>query len=929
MKKIIQLLIGVLIILVMSFNVHSQNSKIIGQLADSVTNEALMSATVVLLQPADSVIASFNITNVNGEFVLRRVKPGDYLLQISYVGYDAISRPLVVAEDKPEIDLGTIKLQQTAALLDQATIVDERTAVRISKDTIIYNADAFKTQPNDLVEDLLKKMPGIEIDKDGTITAEGEEVEQVLVDGKAFFGGDAKMATKNLPARAIKEVQVFDKASDMATFSGVDDGLASKTINLKLKEEYKKGVFGTVTAGVGNEERYNGKFNINSFNKKNQVSFIGQLNNTNEQGFSINDYVNFMGGMARLMSGSNGGRIRLGSNNTAIPVNSDLANGDTKTQGIGFNFNRDFTKQTKLNVTYFYSGLDNQTEDQIERNYFQATDPFSTDVLDIASSKNQNHRASARLDHEIDSTQSIILSTSFTTNDQFYLSQVDNKTISGNKVLQNQSIVKNDLDGMSSNIDSELTYRKKFKKKGRSVVGNISYSNAPSDQDANLESNNIFYLDSTSNQVLQDQFEHVKEREIGFSSTWTEPLGKRKYLGVTYAYNQIDNESEKEVYDLVSAEERIRNTDLSNAYDQQTTYHKVETALRWIKDKSNFNIKLGLQQSHLDGEIVGAPSAIQTDYLYALPSLDWNYDFSRTKSFSLNYRTNVTEPSLSQLQPIIDNSDPLEIRVGNPALRPEYSHRIGLRFRNFSQFANTSLFGNINLTFTQNEITNSTTIDRQFIQTITPVNIDNTFRGTGYVSFGAPLRFIDSQFKVGTNATYSNGITFINNEENKTERLSNSFNLSIENKKKEVLDWSVGGEFEHSKTVFTDTDRGNQKFSNQTYWADLTKPIKSWSISSGIDTYIYSDNFSDDSQVLPIWKASISKFIMQQKGEIKLSAFDILNRNQGYEQNLDLNYIEEIRSKTLAQYFLLSFTYNVGAFKQNSFMRSGHGGRRR
>lgn len=315
------------------------NVTLSGHLADSATNEPLTGATVLLLQPTDSVMAAFNISNTEGEFLLRRVKPGNYILSISYIGYKSISQRLEISDSKNETELGTIPMAAETELLKEALITEERVPVRISKDTIIYNADAFKTQPNDVVEDLLKRMPGIEVESDGSIKAEGEEVEQVLVDGKEFFGSDPKIATKNLPARAIKEVQVFDKKSDMATFSGIDDGLRSKTINLKLKEDYKKGMFGNALAGYGTDKRYTGKFNLNSFNKKSQLSTIGQLNNINEQGFSINEYINFMGGMSNVMRS---GRFRINSQSSAIPISDGLSNGDTDTGGIGLNLNHSF-----------------------------------------------------------------------------------------------------------------------------------------------------------------------------------------------------------------------------------------------------------------------------------------------------------------------------------------------------------------------------------------------------------------------------------------------------------------------------------------------------------------------------------------------------------------------------------------------------------
>ena len=919
-RNIIHLLTTILATICLS-SAFGQTIKIEGQLKDSLSNEELVGATIILLQPEDSVMASFGITNASGEFALRRVKDGDYLFQVSYVGYQSISKIINVSTSAGDMQMGLVTMQPVTEMLDGAIISEERIAVQMRKDTVVYNADAFKTQPNAVVEDLLKKMPGIEVDSDGTITAEGEEVEQVLVDGKAFFGTDAQMATKNLPARAIKEVQVFDKQSDMAKFSGIDDGLKSKTINLKLKEDYKKGAFGSLTGGYGTEDRYNGKFNLNSFNKKNQFSVIGQINNINEQGFSVNEYISFMGGMSNLMRN---GRIRLNSQTSAIPISDGLANGDTDTKGIGFNFNRDISKRTKFNLTYFYSQIDNQTEDVTARNFFRNNGDFSSSEIELNDSDNSGHRLSGRIDHEIDSMQSIKLSTSLSLSNSNNASDLQSQSIDDIKNLINESDVLNQSDGQTQRMSSDLTYRRKFNKKGRSIVGSLSYANAPYESDVNLNSENIFYNNpSRSNTIIQEQSDDSEEQDLEFSTTWTEPLGKRKYLGLTYSFNQLRNDSEKDVFDIDTDMTRTKNDLLSLAYDQQTDIHVIKSALRWIADKSNLNVSLGFQRANFAGNNMSVSNDINREYSHLLPSLRWNYDFTRTKSVSINYETSINQPTLNQLQPLVDNSDPLNIYMGNPDLRPNYTHRVNLRFRNFSQFANTSLFGNITLNFVENDIVNSTSIDQQLARIVTPVNINNTFRGNMWLSFGAPLRFIDSRISTRLNLTYRDGATVINAVENNTESTGASISVSLENKKKEIIDWSFGGEFDINQTTYADGNQNDQQYSNQTYWAELTTPLKSWSISTGIDVNIYNDNFSSSSQTLPIWKASLSKFILQRKGEIKLSAFDILDENEGYQQNINLNYIEEVRSNTIGQYFMLSYTHIIGSFKQNSFMMTG------
>lgn len=490
-------------------------------------------------------------------------------------------------------------------------------------------------------------------------------------------------------------------------------------------------------------------------------------------------------------------------------------------------------------------------------------------------------------------------------------------------VLQNESTVQNQATSQVKNIDTDLIYHKKFKKPGRSVVGEAQFEYTPSDQEALLQSINTYYrgMDIDIDSIHQRQDESSDVTRYGLSATWTEPLNKTNYLGISYDYDRNQNKSDKEVFDITPEMEEVINTELSVNYEQVTQFHRGELAWRWIKDKSNLNIALAGQQSILDGSTT--TYEITKDYFHLLPSLQWNYDFSRSKGISVNYTTSIQMPTLIQLQPIVDNSDPQNIYLGNPTLDPEYRHVATLRFKNFSQFSGTSLFGNLRFTYTENEITNSSTVDSNLVRLITPVNIDHSFNTRAWVNFGTPLRFINSRLNARATVNYNKGITLINLEETDTDRWTNTYSVSLENTKKEWLDWRVGVDFTHSTTTYSGSDQSDQGYTNQTYWFDLTGTWGSWSVFTGLDANIYTDNQTSESTSIPILRASISKYILGQRGEIKVSAYDLLDENRGYSQNIDLNYIEEITTNSLGRYFMLSFIYNIGTFQANSFQHTG------
>ena len=912
MHKYLTLFFSILV-----FSAFSQDYLIEGTVIGN--DENLISATTVILDSKDSTIVSFGLTNNDGYFKIEDLKAQSYILQITYLGFKQLTQKVQIKDES--LDLGLLKLEPNSELIDGVEIKAEHVPMMINKDTLLYNADAFQTQPNEVVEDLLRKLPGVEVESDGTIKAQGEEVSSVLVDGKKFFGDDPKIATRNLPADAVKTVQIYDKKSDMAEFSGVDDGEREKTINLELKADRKNGYFGSAEAGYGSDERYKGRLSLNRFNPTTQMSLIGNLNNVNEQGFTVGDYVSFMGGF--------GG----GSRNNPVNISNGLSNGFVTTKAGGFNLNHDFSDKTEISFNYFINVIDNDINGTTNReNFLDNNNTYSTEELTSQLSQTNNHRFNVVLEHEIDSTQDIKITSGLTFNNGSLFS--GNMTqIIADSLLQNSSDSNYDTDGNNSDLSFSGVYRKKFgnvKKRILTLEG--SYNNSTDELLGDLDSENLLYEDSqviADIILLQDIISDNKDDSYRITASFVEPLSYGKYLEFKYRRQNFNNDVSTEYYDIINSGS-ILNTDLSNVYNRNYFFDRYSAAFHINSDKSQLTFEGALQSSHLIGDLILEGIQIKKDVTRFLPRINWRYSMDNGQNLRLRYSTSVNVPSLTQLQPIADNSNPLSIYIGNPDLIPEYRHSMRLNYFLYDQFSFQSFFAFINMSYTKNQITNASTVDRNFVQLTSPVNVPYNFNTSGTVEFASPIKLFNLRASIRNRVGYTNGFAFINSIENKTNRINGNVRLSIENRKKEFLDWRFGGSYGYNINKFSESTRNNFNYSSQNLFADFTYNHKnSWAISTELDVNFYSAEEFGDQVTVPIWKASVSKyFLKDQKGELKLSVFDILNKNQGISRTEAFNYIENQEIISLGQYFMVSFVYALRG-KSSGDSKGGKGSFRR
>ncbi len=901
----------------------AQSVAVTGQIMDK-DNNPLPSASTVLINASDSIMQSFTIADNEGNFLLKKVNKGSYILQVAFVGYETLSKPFTVSDQKESIDLGQLKLKEKTEILDGVSVSADRIPIMINGDTIEYNADAFKTQPNATVEELLKRLPGVEVDQDGNIKAQGEKVNKVFVNGKEFFGNDPKIATKNLPADAINKVQVYDKRSDMAEFTGVDDGERSKTINLDLKEDKKNGVFGKIAGGFGTDDRYQGKASINKFNKKTQLSTLAATNNINEQNFSFQDYIGFSGGLCCI----SGGGMMVSAESMGGEMSGQSRGVTTATSG-GINFNHDFSKNTELTSSYFFNNIDNIVDQTSARQNFLNGGIFNSGDTSYSISKNTNHRLTFKLEHKINEGQDITLRSNIKFNDGSSKIIRNNQTYGDNDVLLNES--RNNNNGHSDNIafDSQISYRKKLNDIGRLITANARFGFDNSNQVQNILSTTSIFGNSP-NVINLDQFQNTSNDQLDYNLgvVFTEPLGNQKYLSAIYERQNYNTENKSFYYDITGTD-RVINDQLSQLYRRDYFYDRGGLKLMMNSEDLNLSFGAMAQSSNLKGKLIDDDIKINKTFFNMLPSMSMRYSLDRSKSLSLGYNTSVNEPSVRQLQPVVDNSNPLNIYVGNPDLKTEYIHNGYLNFSLFDNFSFTNLFARLNSRLVQNRITNTTIISDDLTQTVSPTNINEEWSGNGYFSFGTSVKPLGIKFNISTSHTYTKTQLFINNQKNTVERFQNSIDFSVENRKKNAVDAVVGYKTELNDTKYSESTDFDQSYFRNVLYTDLSITfLKTWNFSSSFDYQVFDGDAFNNKIEMPIWRLHMAKtFLKNDRGELKLSVFDVLNKITGVSRTSNFNYIQDQRVNTVTRYAMLTFTYSLSKFggnKSGIVIKEGH-----
>ncbi|MBA3704378.1 MAG: outer membrane beta-barrel protein [Bacteroidetes bacterium] len=895
-----------------SLCVSAQNS-INGNVLDEKATP-LPFATVALLHPEDSTLAFFGISNTDGFFEIKNIKAGKYLLQTAFIGYRTLYKEVELPLKTGET-LGILVMKLLSVNLTETEVSAERIPVMIKKDTIEYNAGAFKTKPDAATEDLLKKMPGIEVDRAGNIKAQGEDVRNVLVDGKEFFGNDPKVATKNLPADAIKKIQVYDKKSDESQLTGVDDGSHSKTINLVLKDDKKQAWFGDVLAGGGTDSHYQTSAKAFRFNKNSQFAGLAMLNNINQFGFSFKDYIDFNGGMGSLMNGD--GNAHIGMNDNSFPINfGQPATGLITSGAGGLNYTYEKKKDNRFNISYLGNGADKKLNETTSTQNFTTNNPYTQEQSLNKNNKNLAHRFNLGWKNKLDSTQTIIINgnasyTNGKTNSTSFSESFLNDTVINN--LNN--FTKNNSNAISGNVHA--AYMKKLSNSWK--LFKISADGGGSHNLDKTQLENTAYYFQTNSFFNDQQFQNNKNEVINYSANTSI---MRTLKGNFYIQPEISAGNKNELLKRDQGFSQTSETPIDSLSPIITTnYQWLRPAISFKRSssKSQFNFTLQAETGKLNNEVSNRKKSI-TDVLYFTPRLSWNYEYKTSHRLGFYYESSVNTPNANQLLPVLNNINLLQLYHGNINLKPEYAHNINFNWILFDQFSFTSIFAGINGTYIQDKINWSRNINNDFSQSLTLVNVTDDYRIRGNIDYSTPVRALGITLNLSVLETWNQGINYVNSIQNINTNFIQQYSLSIDNRKKEKWDAKVGGKLQWTDAYYSVQHSLNTTYSTLSYFAELAfTPNTHWHFSASADVSQYNNQNFGQSINIPLLKAGISRYFLKaNRGIITLEAFDILNKNTGIEQISELNYLQQKQSSIIGRYVMITFKYRLNKFDNKS-----------
>ncbi len=900
----------------------AQKTTVKGRVYDSSRHSGLSYTTVSLVRADDSTLITFTRADSTGAFTLNSVDRGKYLLSASYVGYIPVWKAVEINSTTLQ-NIGNINMQDISSA-GNVTVTAKRPPVEINNDTLEFNTENFKTQPNAVVEDMLKKMPGISIDKDGTVKINGQTVKRVLVNGREFFTGDIKAATQNLPADAVDKVQVFDKQTDQSAFTGVDDGNSEKTINLKLKKDNDNALFGKLTAGAGNDGHFDAQANINKFKGKEQLSFLGMSNNTNRQGFQITDMLNFTGELARGMRNGGGVVIRTDDNNSdngGLPVTGLGQNqqGVATTTAGGINYNNLWNKD-KTDWSSNYLASDVHLVTNKESNMQTVLPGLTLNRYQSGNTVNDNiqHRINVILDQKIDSSFSfkITPSITFQHSNKKAANRYNETTADGVKLNDGYTSGSSGADAF--NFTNNMLLRKRFKKKGRTVSLNMSMGYNHSKMNGSQYSENNFY--NTDGSKYDSSLNQRYDRDAvagNFGSTiiYTEPLGKRSLFEFSGFYNTNIGNSNKNTYDYNDATSKYdtHNAMLSNNFKSNYTYTGGGINFRTNQKKLNITTGLQLQSAALKTANRTTQENIQKDFIDLLPNVLLQYNISRMKNLRFEYNASTTQPSLTQLQPLADVSDPLNIVIGNPDLKRTYNQNIQLNLFAANPARRKNLFGFLNFSTSSNAIVRSDTIKPNGARISSYTNTNGTYSIFENLEFGFPLKKLKSRIDLGSSARFTMDASFVNGERNDIHAWSLGPNLSyhfgIDNK----IDLDVTASVSVNSTKYSLQQFTSNNYLHHEYGIDITNYFAGNIYLHNEFNYILNTGRTDGYNTkIPLWNMSLAKSVLKNKrGEFKFSVQDILNKNTGITRSSNQGYIIDEKYNVLQRYFLLSFTFSL------------------
>ncbi|WP_149277634.1 outer membrane beta-barrel protein [Pareuzebyella sediminis] len=891
----------------------SQEFKITGSVVDATSKQPLEATTVYAESLKDSALVAYTITNNTGFFELQdRTGLKELNIYFSYNGYKTLKMKIDL---KPTVNLGTVQLEEQAEELEEVNVVGERVPITVKKDTLEFNADSFKTRPDATVEDVLKKLPGVEVDSDGNITVNGKEVSQVKVNGQVFFSTDPKVATKSLPKEIISKIQISDTKTRAQEFSGEAGNGESKTINLTLKEDKNKGYVGRVGAGYGTEDRYQANGLLNYFNDKERVSILASANNINNTGFSFDEIRDMMGGVRGNSSWSSNGSFSVNG------ISFGFGEGITTSSTLGASYANEIKNRFKINSNYFFSDSESVNNEKTTRENILPDRRFFTDNTSDFLGNTTSHQGSFQMDYDIDKTLKIFINPSLSVNsaNQTRSNETETSDEAGNLVNRNDRIDRN--NSTQRRFSNRFDVMKKLDTMGRLLRFSFSNENTENRSEGILNSEQEVFGEETTVELFDQQTE-VKGADDNYriELSYTHPLTKKLLLTAEYNFSDKTVKNKRDVFELDRNTERYTmfNEDLSSQFELGTMQNSPTLGIRHQGEKLNASISSRYMITRLEGTELFRNVDLSRKYHTWLYNGYLNYNFGNNKRLGLYFNSDLDIPSFSQLQPVAIINDPLNIIVGNPNLEPGVNRNIYLNYNNFNWRERTGFFIYSGVNFRKNRVSSVTTTDDNFIRTTTYRNVDGNYSAYSGMEYSKQIKkdsaytlkfSIRPYMNLNRVVGISNGVELVSKNFTVNPRVRITFNY------KELFEIEPEYTFSVNNTTFSNPNIGDVDFISHrlglrttTYWPENL-------IWENDISYNYNGNVGpgfDKSSIF--WNTSIGMEVLKKKATLKISAFDLLNQNINTRRTTGEDFIQDFQGTVLRRYFMGSFTYKFDQF---------------
>jgi len=910
-----KLLILFLTLTVLPAIVFAQNKgQLSGILTDTSGKKPIAYATITVFTAKDTSIITYRLSDEQGRFKIPGLPLKTSLrVVVTATGFSVWRKEFTLTDEATTLDVGTTKMETDVKEMEEVLMIAERPPVVFRKDTIEFNASAFKTLPTALVEDLLKKFPGVDVDKEGNITVNGRKVNKMLVEGKEFFGSDPKVASKNLPANLIDKVQVTDDKEELARNPDLTSGEVGQVINLKLKKAIKHGWFGKLYAGAGTDDRYEGGGIVNLFRDTLQISLLGYSNNLNRSGFSMQDVMNV------------GGFNRSGINSLAISSDGNFALNDIsfggfgqgiqRSTGGGVNMNTMLGKKTQFSMQYFY-GQNKTKSGQITNTeqFFNDTTLTTRSVSDGESTDN-SHRLSAYIKTKLDSLTTLEFRPSFTLNNSKGNNLLQTSSMTNFDPKLNESINDQQRKADGFNTSQEISYNRLFRKKGRSLYATLNFQYNGANSDLYSDASNIFYKLPSTTELHQLRSQDQDALNGRFYVNYNDPLSAAWSLRLTQTTEYFSTKEDIDTYewDPLTGKYTTPSPGLTNGLHRTGWRNSTYVGFRYKYKKFSVTPGVTLRNLSIDNKFRKDPS-INQNFNYLLPALQIGID-----KWTVNYTVNVKEPNVSDLQPVVNNTNPLYLQLGNPSLKPGISHNITVNsfFYDQKRTLNYSFYGN--LAITNNATIRAREVDADGVQITRPINADGVWTSSVSMNIRKQYKFSKVwKFSLsgGFWGSYGQNLVIVNSNRTTTK------NININPSASASLNWNDKVEF---------TQRYAPTFNRSTYESNAYPSLQIWRHTTSSEVvvrmpkrivwessldYTYNPQVAEGIQKSAVrWNAAVNVlFLKQDQGQVKLSVYDLLNQNISVGRVVRENYIQDTETIILRRYFLLTFTYNIRNF---------------